>query len=236
VFVTGTITFMGLGGIEIVAGAKPTSPTGPMVFYWHGTGSTSGEYAYLAAAVQQGVVADGGVLVSFQDTTGGDYLSGTSIFGASDFAVTDQLLACAVRDHNVDPRRVYTMGCSAGGLFADAMAAKRSSYIAAASSNSGGWVVTVPFQNNHTPALMTVHGAPGTDVVGVDFSQTSATADQAFKARGAFVIDCNTGGGHCSGGGLAPDVWTFFKAHTFGVQPEPWATLPMGFSNQCMIQ
>jgi dienelactone hydrolase len=233
----GVITFMNLGGITIEAGPKPPTPTAPMLFYWHGTGSTSGEYAFMATDVAQGVTAAGGIIVSFQDTTGGDLLSGTAIFGMSDFELTDQLLACAVRDHNIDPRKVYATGCSAGGLFSDAMAAARSNYMAAVASNSGGWTVPVAFQNEHTPSLMTVHGAAGVDVVGVDFSQTSATADDAFKARGAFVINCDHGGTHCGGGGLAPDIWKFFQAHTFGVTPEPWASgLPSGFSSQCTIK
>jgi acetyl esterase/lipase len=143
-------------------------------------------------------------------------------------------VACAVRDYNVDPRKIFTMGCSAGGLFAGAMAALRSNYVAAASTNSGGWVMPVSFENSYTPPLMTVHGAMGSDVVIVDFSQTSTTADFAFKARGGFVIDCNTGGGHCGGAGLAGDVWKFFLAHPYAIVPEPWATgLPAGFSNQC---
>ena len=79
-FKNGTITFMSLGGITISAGAKGAAPTAPMVFYWHGTGSTAGEYAFMATAVNQGVVSEGGVLISFQGTTGGDLLSGTSIF------------------------------------------------------------------------------------------------------------------------------------------------------------
>jgi predicted esterase len=235
-FQNGTITFMGLAGVEIVAGAKPAEPSAPMVFYWHGTGSFSGEYAGMAAAVHQGVVAEGGVLVSFQGSTGGDFLSGTSVFGMGDFKLTDQLLACAVRDHNIDPRRVFTTGCSAGGLFATAMATIRSSYIAAAAPNSGGSAIPSAFENKHTPALMTVHGMAGQDVVVIDFASASATADKAFKAAGGFVIDCDTGGGHCGGGGLAGDVWKFFKAHPFGVTPEPWAALPAGFSTQCKIQ
>jgi predicted esterase len=235
-FVNGTITLMGVGGIQIVAGTKPAMPTAPMVFYWHGTGGSSGEFAAQAAAIQQAVIAGGGVLVSFQGTTGGDLLSGTAIFGATDFPLADQLVACAVRDHNIDPRRIYATGCSAGGLFSAAMAAERSSYIAAAGTNSGGWVLPVTWQNDHTPALMTVHGAMGTDVVIVDFATTSQTADDAFKARGGFVIDCNTGGGHCGGGGLAGDIWKFFQAHTFGVSPEPWSALPAGFSSFCKIQ
>lgn len=239
VFRTGTIAFAGLGGIQLVVGAKAAAASAPMVFYWHGTGSTSGEFARLAGAVRTGVESQGGILVSFQGTTGGDALSGTSVFGRGDIDIVDQLVACAVRDHNIDPRRIFTTGCSAGGLFATNLAALRSDYIAAAAPNSGGFTRAPQFQGQFTPALMTVHGAPGRDVVIVDFSNTSATADRAFKGRGGFVINCNHGGGHCGGGGLAPDVWEFFEAHPYGVEPapSPWvaAGLPGGFSNQCEV-
>jgi predicted esterase len=237
-FSNGIITFMGLGGIEIASGTPPATPTAPMVFYWHGTGSSSGEYAAMAADVYAGVVAEGGVLVSFNDTTGGDLNSGTFIFGASDLALTDQLLACAVKNRNVDPHRVFATGCSAGGLFSDAMGALRSSYMAAVASNSGGFPVLSPaFENDHTPALMTVHGAAGVDVVAIDFSEASALADMDYKARGGFVINCDHGGGHCGGGGLAPDIWNFFENHPFGVDPEPWAAgLPPGFNPVCVIK
>jgi predicted esterase len=233
----GTVTFMGLAGVQIAAGTKPASPTAPMVVYWHGTGSTSAEFSALAAPVVAGVKAQGGVLVSFQGTTGGDLYSGTNIFGEGDLNLVDQLVGCAVRDHNVDPKQIFTMGCSAGGLFAASMAALRSSYVAAAAPNSGGWVKTPTFQDAHTPALMTVHGMMGKDVVIVDFAQRSAIADAAFKMRGGFVIDCDTGGGHCGGAGLAGAAWEFFQKHPFGVSPEPWATmLPADFPPaQCKI-
>jgi predicted esterase len=237
-FANATITYMGLAGIQIAAGAKPASPSAPMLIYWHGTGSTSGEYALMAAPVANGVTQAGGVIVSFQGTTGGDLNSGTFVFGAGDLTIIDQIVARAVRDHNVDPRKIYSMGCSAGGLMAAATGALRSQYIAAAAPNSGGFPVLTPmFANGHTPALMTVHGMKGTDVVVIDFSDASALADMTYKARGGFTIDCDTGGGHCGGAGLAGDVWTFFQAHPFGVTPEPWASgLPAGFSSQCKIQ
>jgi hypothetical protein len=234
-FGAGTITFMGLGGIAVAAGSKPSGPTAPMVFYWHGTGGFSGEYLGQAGAVASGVAAEGGVLISFQGTVGGDLLSGTFIFGAGDFELADQLVACAVQDHNVDPRRIYATGCSAGGLFSGAMAAARSNYMAAVAPNSGGWTIPVAFQNDYTPALMTVHGAAGVDVVVVDFSVTSATADSAFKQRGGFVINCDHGGFHCGGGSFAGNMWEFFKAHPYGVDPHPWTSLPSGFSSDCKI-
>ena len=49
-FRNGTISFMGLPGIQIVAGPKAASATAPMVFYWHGTGGSSGEFAAMAGA------------------------------------------------------------------------------------------------------------------------------------------------------------------------------------------
>jgi predicted esterase len=232
----GSITFMGLGGISVNAGSKPSSPSAPMVFYWHGTGSTSGEYVGMAAAVSAGVSSEGGVLISFQGTSGGDLLSGTSTFGKGDFDIADQLFACAVKDHNVDPKRVFSTGCSAGGLFAGAMGAARSNYMAAVAPNSGGFTVPVAFQNMWTPPLMTVHGRAGVDVVIVDFSMTSMTADNAYKQRGGFVINCDHGGGHCGGGGLSGNMWEFFKAHPYGTNPSPWKDgLPSGFSSQCKI-
>jgi predicted esterase len=234
---SGSITLSGVSGIEVVAGKMPSSPTAPIVFYWHGTGSFSGEYATMAAAVQQGVAQEGGILISFQNSTGGDLLSGTSVFRKGDFDLTDLIFACAVKNYNVDPHRVFTTGCSAGGLFATAMAMLRSSYVAAAAPNSGGLVAPGQFQNKHVPPLMTVHGAPGSDVVIVDFSDTSKTADMTFKQAGGFVIDCNHGGGHCGGGGLAPDIWNLFKTHPFGVSPEPWmGGLPSGTNPVIKIQ
>jgi poly(3-hydroxybutyrate) depolymerase len=228
---------MNSAGIQMVAGPKAAGPTAPMVMYWHGTVSRAGEFGAMAAAVQQGVVAEGGILVSPDNTLGGDLRSGTSIWGQADYALADQMVACAVRDYNIDPRRIYTTGCSAGGLFATAYATERSSYVAAAAPNSGGYVGSYQFQTpNFTPALMTVHGAPGSDVVVIDFSQSSNTADKAFKAHGGFVINCNHGGGHCGGAGQAPSIWQFFKAHPYGVSPEPYAGgLPAGFSSVCQI-
>jgi hypothetical protein len=35
--------------------------------------------------------------------------------------------------------------------------------------------------------------------------------------HGGFVIDCDTDGSHCGGGGLAGAAWEFFQKHPFGV-------------------
>jgi hypothetical protein len=235
-FDEGSITYQGLPGILVESGPKPAAATAPMVFYWHGTALTASAYAFDTGPMLQGVMGEGGVMVAFETSTGGDGLSGTAIFGEGDFKLADGLVACAVANRNVDPRRIYATGCSAGGLFSGAMAAMRSSYLAAAAPNSGGWTFPLAFDSDNTPALMTVHGSPGVDVVIIDFSQSSQTADDGFKGRGGFVVNCDTGGAHCGGSYLAGSMWDFFKAHPYGVDPHPWAGgLPAGFPAECKI-
>jgi hypothetical protein len=92
----------------------------------------------------------------------------------------------------------------------------------------------VTWQNNHTPALLTVHPRGGLDQVLIDFGATSKMADDAFKARGAFVINCVHDSTHCARG-LGPSFWQFFEAHPFGVAPEPWSTVPSWFLGGCKI-
>jgi poly(3-hydroxybutyrate) depolymerase len=237
-FRTGTATIGGLAGIALQVGPK-RSGTGSLVFYWHGTGSTAGEVnSLMPASVREEILEEGGILVSFGGSTdtGGD-CSGTGTFSKDDFKIADLIAACAVRDHAIDPRRIYTTGCSAGGLQAGCMGALRSSYVAAVVPNSGGLVSSQPIQDpKQTPAVMTMHGGSADKVI-VSFSQTSATYDKQMKAAGSFVVNCNHGGRHCAApAALYGAAWEFMKAHPFGVQPEPYSSeLPESFPDYCSI-
>jgi poly(3-hydroxybutyrate) depolymerase len=153
-----------------------------------------------------------------------------------DFDIADQIAACAVRDYHIDPHRIYTTGCSAGGLQAGCMATMRSNYIAAVLPNSGGVVFQQALEGMHVPAVMTMHGG-ASDMVIVTFSQTSATLDMQFKSAGGFVINCDHGGGHCQApADLQAAGWVFLKDHPYGVSPEPYGmTLPANFPSYCKI-
>ncbi len=235
-FKTGTATIGGLSGISLQVGPQKAG-TGSLVFYWHGTGSTANEVNTLVpAAVRQEILDQGGIIVSFQGSlgTGGD-CSGTSTFSKDDFKVADLIAACAVRDYGIGARRIYTTGCSAGGLQAGCMGAMRSSYIAASVPNSGGEVTRQTIQDpTRVPAVMTMHGG-SSDVVVVSFATTSATYDAHMDSAGSFVVNCNHGGGHCQApAGLYASAWDFMKAHPFGVAPEPYASrLPSSFPTYC---
>ena len=237
VFTDSTIDFNGLRGILMQVGPKANGG-GSLIFYWHGTGSSNSEVNRLIpAAARQTILDAGGIIISPQTTCGvGNDCSGTGTFHMGDLDIADQIAACAVRDHNIDPHRIYTTGCSAGGLFAGCMALNRPQYIAAAAPNSGGGMGRFA-SSDHIPAVMTMHGAPGVDVVIIDFSQSSASFDSAVKNAGGFVINCNHGGSHCR---VPGDLYTaaiqFMLDHPYGVDPKPYTSgLPASFPSYCTI-
>jgi poly(3-hydroxybutyrate) depolymerase len=192
----------------------------------------------MAAQIQE-ITGEGGVFACFEGTTKMGTDTGDAVYFTGDFALADQVLACSVQQGlSVDTKRIYTGGCSAGGLQAGWMLYGRSSYLAAVMPNSGGVVYPPQIEDpSHVPALITTHGKMGTDVVVIDFSTTSATEDKDVVSKKGFAVDCNHGGGHC--GAPAADIaaqWQFCKDHPFGVSPEPYANgLPSSFPTYCTI-
>jgi hypothetical protein len=234
---TGTVTVNGQR-VQLWVGAKKPGKQGPILFYWHGTGSTPTEATRFLGEGFKEIQEEGGVIASFTTSTGKGQNTGNNVWYTGDFEMTDALLACAIEQQDVDPYRVYTAGCSAGGLHASAMVYSRSSYLAAAMPNSGGNVVRVAAEDaSHVPPVMATHGAPGRDVVVVDFSETTARQAKDLTSKEGFMVVCNHGGGHC---GAPVEVqnaqWKFLKAHPFGVDPLPYAGgLPADFPSSCKI-
>jgi len=236
-FRNGTVAIAGHRGVNITAGAAGKG--GAILFYWHGTGGSAAEVnRSVPAAVRNEIIAGGGIIASFngsQSAKTGSDCSGTGAHNQSDFAAADQIVACGVKNHGIDPHRIYTTGCSAGGLQSGCMATLRSSYVAAAAPNSGGIVFPLKLQDKHVPALFSMHGGPS-DVVIVTFSETSASLNKQFKTAGGFVVNCNHGGGHCAApGGLQTAAWKFMNEHPFGVSPEPWSSIPSGVPDYCKV-
>jgi len=242
-FRSGTQTIMGLA-TEIVAGT-PGATKGPLLFTWHGTnGSGTGALAQLPQSVQQDIVAQGGLVIA--PTDNGQVREGTDVtlilgvwYDVGDLKYADQIVACAVQNHNIDPRRIYVTGCSAGGLMAGAMTLQRSKYVAAAAPNSGGTVATTGQLQDpqRVPAVFSMHGG-ASDTVIVNFADTTHNLENILKPSGAFLVECVHTGGHCGApASLHELAWVFMKAHPFATKPSPYAGgLPATFPSSCTIQ
>ncbi len=220
--------------------AAATMP-GPLVFYWHGTGSQPLEAEYgLGNALIEQVVAQGGIVVApTHDPAAGDF-PWFLVLGSQedDLLVADELLGCALEQTMVDVRRIHTIGMSAGGLQSAQMSFRRSGYIASAVTYSGGLVAGVPpDQDPGNPmSAMIFHGGE-TDVVLISFQQASESYLDALRAKGGFGFLCDHGMGHSIPQGDAqPSVWTFFYDHPFGTTPSPYVGgLPQGFPSYCTL-
>jgi hypothetical protein len=243
-FASGTVT-VSAGGATIASQMwMGTGAGGALILYWHATGSNATNEVPIALDTGA-VTAAGGMIVGFEASTRTGTPTGNTgddVWYQSDAAFADQVTACAVQQQRVDPRRVHTAGYSAGGLQAVYMWFARSGYIASVISYSGGdgainkAAVQEPA---HPPAAIAAHGAMGSDVVGIDFAQTSATWEQSdIKPLGGFSIDCGDGQGHvylARLSNLSPVALRFFEDHPYGVEPEPYASLPAGFPSYCKI-
>jgi predicted esterase len=156
-----------------------------------------------------------------------------------DLQVADEVLACAARQLGTDPRRVHSVGMSAGGLQTTQMAYRRSSYIASVATYSGGVIeqLGVPArQDSLNPvAALIFHGGPE-DVVIVSFQEASETFWRDLTEQGQFAAICNHGRGHTIPFEARSTVWEFFRAHRYLTTLSPWAAgLPLAAPGYCAL-
>jgi poly(3-hydroxybutyrate) depolymerase len=220
---------------------------GPMVFYWHGTGSRAEEAISGLGPGLNEVMSQGGVIASFTTTTMMGRTTGNNVWYYGDFDMADQILACANQQGLIDPQRIYSAGCSAGGIQTSTMGYSRSGYLAAGTQNSGGIIFMTPLQDtSHVPFQMSSHGARDKDVVhagqanamiDVYFADITANNNKDLVAKGGFAINCDHGGQHCANPPeLTAAMWQFLKDHTFDTQVSPYAAgLPASFPPYCQI-
>jgi hypothetical protein len=233
----GIVTVNGISATVFVGEKK--EGTGSLVFYWYGT-AHAGDVSFMPQSVKDEITTEGGIVFAPNAAlnTGGD-CSGTGTFGIDDFNISDQVVACAVKNYGINPKRIYATGCSAGGLQTGCMGIMRSNYIAAVAPNSGG--VTIGYgklQNpNHAPDSFTMNGGTGDNVI-VNFGQTSEGYDNYILKYGGFAVNCNHMIGHCGApADLYESAWQFMKDHPFGTpKPDPYANgLPSSFPAYCEI-
>lgn len=236
---------VGLLRLQIDSGV-PKETKGSLLFAWHFTAGTAGAaMAGVPASVRSEITDGGGIVVAPQGNVGGsgrtDIAPPTGAWFVQDLEVADQIVACAVKNHNIDPNRIYSTGCSAGGLMSGTFGLMRSEYVAAVAPNSGG----INYMNSrmlsdktHAPAAFLMHGGTGDNVI-VNFGDTSHWFEDQNKlaANKPFMIECNHGLGHCGApSSLHVQAWEFMKAHPYDVGTSPWASSPpSGLPSYCKV-
>lgn len=223
---------------SIWVGTKSSGSGGPIVIYWHGTGTAGSEVqAGLGQAAITEIQSLGGVVASAETTSSTGTNTGDGVWYTGDFDYSDQIIACAIQQLNIDTRHIHAAGYSAGALQTATMFYSRSGYLASVTVYSGGAAFPAANQDptNHIPVL----GAHGS--TSGDFLASSTTGwETMIKSAGSFVIDCDDGGSHVDITRLTrlgPSAWQFFKDHPFKVgAPDPYGNaVPSGFPTYCKI-
>ncbi len=241
-FQEGTLTFRPAGiparSVRIWMSDAARTLDGPLVFYWHGTGSQPTEASTGIGTTQiEAIKAMGGIVAApARDPAAGTfpwfYVSSTS--RDDDFRVADEVLACAIQKVGIDVRRIHSMGMSAGGLNTTHMSYRRSGYIASVATYSGGRTSTIPTQDpTNKFAAMIFHGGPSDQVV-INFQTVSQNYYNDLKSKSQFAMLCNHGRGHTIPTDARAAVWQFLQAHPFGTVPSPYAGgLPSTMPSYC---
>ena len=234
---TGSVTVMGQQ-VTLWVGTKQAGKKGPLMFYWHGTGTQPDEAVSMLGPVLDEIQAAGGLVASFSTTLGTGTNAAVGVWYTDDFEMADAILACAVAQLDIDTRRIYSAGCSPGGMEAATMAFSRSSYLAGSMPDDGGVLplahITDLEDPSHVPSLITAYGGPGANLI--SFEETSTQACQAVKDAGGFAASCKyDAGGNCGRPlELLTAQWQFLKDHPFGTTTDPYTSgLPASFPASC---
>lgn len=210
---------------------------GPVVFYWHGTGSSPAEaqYGLSQAGVDAITAAGGAVVAAVADPEAGQF-PWFLVLGQreDDLILADEILGCIDEQWGVDARRIHAAGMSAGGLMTTQMSYRRSGYIASVVPYSGGVLGMPPASQDpdNKFAAMSFHGGPG-DIVIISFMTATETYHDDLKANGHFSVICNHGGGHSIPVPAIPSALQFISDHPYGVE-SPYANgLPDSFPPYC---
>ena len=245
-FAPGTNTFAPAGiaprDVEIWVAPNPTMNDGPLVFYWHGTGSSPVvEPPYGLEGIIDEVTTLGGLVAApHADPAAGTFpwFLTTGTGAEDDLLLADEILACAIENVGIDVRRIHSIGMSAGGLQTTQMSYRRSGYIASVATYSGGLIGSAPtIQEPTNPfAAMILHGGMDDNVL-ISFQTASEAYRDDLRGRGHFAFICDHGMGHSipKHDGIQNAIGAFFAAHPFG-ETSPYASaLPSDFPSWCSL-
>lgn len=210
---------------------------GPIVFYWHGTGSNplEAEFGLGQAAIDDILMRGGMVVAPASDPESGQF-PWFLVLGQQedDLHLMDEIVGCAAEGPGIDPSRIHSLGMSAGGLQTSQASLRRASYLASVVTYSGGLLdPETPSDDPDRPfPALIYHGGPD-DIVIISFQQASERYESYIDDRGGYTVICDHGGAH-----TIPDArvfsWQFLLDHPFGITPYPYdGQLPDWIPDYC---
>lgn len=214
------------------------APGGPLLMYFHALDADSKEVTEaIGQPAIDAVVAQGGVVASFNAIPclrcG---LADDVVWYDEDDVVSDQVVACAMQQAQIDPRRIHAVGFSSGALHAMHLALARSDYIASVVSFSGGVPATPREAQDPTNKVASLlsYGREGVDNAVVDFNISSHDWYTTYVPQGYYVLMCAHGRGHEIPKDLPAHILRFLLDHPYRVSPEPYTSkIPAELPSYC---
>ncbi len=212
---------------------------GPLVFYWHGTGSNPNEATFgLGQGFIDAVVEAGGIVAAPTHDPAAGTFPWYLVLGEQqdDLLLADEILGCALESVGVDTTRIHAAGMSAGGLQTSQMSYRRSNYLASVVTYSGGFLGSPPPDADpaNPLAAMSFHGGPE-DIVVISFQDATERYVDALLGAARFGFICDHGNGHT----IPPEqnsVASFISAHPYGASPSIYEDgLPDNFPAYCFL-
>ncbi len=231
------VTFESLGVERTVLMLWPDEPLGaPVVFAWHWLGGSAQQ---AISGLELSKLTDQGYIVVVPTAQEGNLLEWGYFQDADDsfdLALFDDVLSCVDEQYEIDRKRVYSTGFSAGALFTTRLGMKRSQYLAAIAPLSGG---TEPFQPYITPEralpVLATWGGPNDLYLNLSFEEATFELSEKLAEDGSFVALCGHTGGHTLPSVRLAHVRDFFAVHTYG-EPSPWTeALPEDLWSGCFL-
>lgn len=210
----------------------------PVVFAWHPMGASSSQVVdYLDLDTW---ADEAGVIVVVPDSDSDNLFDWDFWNGEDDDDIFfDDVRSCLAEAYDIDLRRVYSTGMSAGGLMTSKLGITRGDSLAAILPMSGGTDPVIEYVTPAYPfpALLTYGGDSDTwggSGFELDFQAATLAFAEQLHGDGHFVITCNHEGGH----DFPPDpvgyVEDWLLPHVYG-EPSPYLDDISGLDDICEV-